>query len=246
MYVSICSGLAFVLLNSHLQLLLSLEQLHPLLEAITLCLGDSSEESLPKKKSLHKKKRWILLCSKDLAMLPICYIQCALQDVGSREATQEKQTMRCNVYGSTSRLSRSVTPELKRYLTVNNSTRHRISLSLTEVRDTYPYTNPANDHFERHIDTEYLNNDDLCLLIICARHPQPHRPTTSSEYTFRVGAFDQLKHNATQANIQFYGSYIELDHVKIMVEGIETFKKENGDIITVDTSFRHKQEVALL
>ncbi|GJY01442.1 hypothetical protein Tco_0359594 [Tanacetum coccineum] len=29
------------------------------------------------------------------------YIQCALQDVRSREATQEKQTMRCNVYGST-------------------------------------------------------------------------------------------------------------------------------------------------
>ena len=38
---------------------------------------------------------------------------------------------------------------------------------------------------------------------------------------------------------------MESDHVKIVVEGVETFKKENRDLIIVDTSGRHKQEVVL-
>ncbi|KAF8025378.1 hypothetical protein BT93_F2272 [Corymbia citriodora subsp. variegata] len=62
---------------------------------------------------------------------------------------------------------------------------------------------------------------------------------------FRVGAFDQLKQNATKAKIPFYGSYTESDLVKIAVEGVETFKKENCDLIIVDTSGHHKQKAAL-
>ena len=38
---------------------------------------------------------------------------------------------------------------------------------------------------------------------------------------------------------------MESDPVKISVEGVERFKKENCDLIIVDTSGRHKQEVAL-
>ncbi|XP_039053824.1 signal recognition particle 54 kDa protein 2-like isoform X2 [Hibiscus syriacus] len=60
-----------------------------------------------------------------------------------------------------------------------------------------------------------------------------------------IGAFDQLKQNATKAKIPFYGSYMESDPVKIAVEGVERFKKENCDLIIVDTSGRHKQEAAL-
>ncbi|KAL0354817.1 UNVERIFIED_CONTAM: Signal recognition particle protein 2 [Sesamum radiatum] len=63
--------------------------------------------------------------------------------------------------------------------------------------------------------------------------------------TFRAGAFDQLKQNATKAKIPFYGSYTESDPVRIAVEGVERFKKENCDLIIVDTSGRHKQEAAL-
>ena len=33
--------------------------------------------------------------------------------------------------------------------------------------------------------------------------------------------------------------------MKIAVEGVERFKKENCDLIIVDTSGRHKQEAAL-
>lgn len=63
--------------------------------------------------------------------------------------------------------------------------------------------------------------------------------------TFRAGAFDQLKQNATKAKIPFYGSYTETDPVKVAEEGVNKFKRENYEILIVDTSGRHKQEAAL-
>jgi len=63
--------------------------------------------------------------------------------------------------------------------------------------------------------------------------------------TFRAGAYDQLKQNATKARIPFYGSYTEPDPVVIAAEGVDMFKKEGFEIIIVDTSGRHKQEGAL-
>ncbi|KAK9087603.1 hypothetical protein Syun_029997 [Stephania yunnanensis] len=98
------------------------------------------------------------------------------------------------------------------------------------------------------------------------------KPALVCADTFRAGAFDQLKQNATKAKIPFYGrgigkllgacknarallleigygnagkSYMESDPVKIAAEGVERFKKENCDLIIVDTSGRHKQEAAL-
>ncbi|KAI5859524.1 signal recognition particle protein [Durotheca rogersii] len=63
--------------------------------------------------------------------------------------------------------------------------------------------------------------------------------------TFRAGAFDQLKQNATKAKIPYYGSLTELDPAKIAREGVEKFKKERFEVIIVDTSGRHQQEAAL-
>lgn len=63
--------------------------------------------------------------------------------------------------------------------------------------------------------------------------------------TFRAGAFDQLKQNATKARIPFYGSYTESDPVVIASEGVEKFTNENFEIVIVDTSGRHKQESSL-
>ena len=63
--------------------------------------------------------------------------------------------------------------------------------------------------------------------------------------TFRAGAFDQLKQNATKCRIPFYGSYTEMDPVKIAEEGVSYFQKLKYEIIIVDTSGRHKQEDAL-
>jgi len=63
--------------------------------------------------------------------------------------------------------------------------------------------------------------------------------------TFRAGAFDQLKQNATKLRVPFYGSYTEADPVVIAEEGVEQFVKDKYEIIIVDTSGRHKQEGAL-
>eukprot|EP01095_Lingulamoeba_sp_RSL-Kostka_P006820 TRINITY_DN2157_c0_g1_i1.p1 TRINITY_DN2157_c0_g1~~TRINITY_DN2157_c0_g1_i1.p1 ORF type:complete len:487 (-),score=184.88 TRINITY_DN2157_c0_g1_i1:103-1563(-) len=60
--------------------------------------------------------------------------------------------------------------------------------------------------------------------------------------TFRAGAYDQLRQNATRCRIPFYGSYTETDPVLIANEGVEHFKNEGQELIFVDTSGRHKQE----
>jgi len=71
------------------------------------------------------------------------------------------------------------------------------------------------------------------------------KPALVCADTFRAGAFDQLKQNATKARIPFYGSYTETDPAKIASDGVERFKAEKNDLIIVDTSGRHKQESAL-
>mmetsp|Transcript_11481 Transcript_11481/g.34038 ORF Transcript_11481/g.34038 Transcript_11481/m.34038 type:complete len:485 (+) Transcript_11481:68-1522(+) len=63
--------------------------------------------------------------------------------------------------------------------------------------------------------------------------------------TFRAGAFDQLKQNATKAKIPFYGSYTETDPSIIAGDGVAKFKEDGYEIIIVDTSGRHRQEGAL-
>jgi hypothetical protein len=44
--------------------------------------------------------------------------------------------------------------------------------------------------------------------------------------TFRAGAFDQLKQNATKLRVPFYGSYTEADPVTIAEDGVEQFIKD--------------------
>eukprot|EP00485_Elphidium_margaritaceum_P007213 CAMPEP_0202701938 /NCGR_PEP_ID=MMETSP1385-20130828/14979_1 /ASSEMBLY_ACC=CAM_ASM_000861 /TAXON_ID=933848 /ORGANISM="Elphidium margaritaceum" /LENGTH=514 /DNA_ID=CAMNT_0049359469 /DNA_START=38 /DNA_END=1582 /DNA_ORIENTATION=- len=63
--------------------------------------------------------------------------------------------------------------------------------------------------------------------------------------TFRAGAFDQLRQNATKAKIPYFGKRDESDPVVIAAEGVRVFKQKKFEIIIVDTSGRHKQEEAL-
>ncbi|ANM70640.1 Signal recognition particle, SRP54 subunit protein [Arabidopsis thaliana] len=81
------------------------------------------------------------------------------------------------------------------------------------------------------------------MLIIIRR--KGYKPALVCADTFRAGAFDQLKQNATKSKIPYYGSYTGSDPVKIAVEGVDRFKKENCDLIIVDTSGRHKQQASL-
>jgi signal recognition particle subunit SRP54 len=71
------------------------------------------------------------------------------------------------------------------------------------------------------------------------------KPALVCADTFRAGAFDQLKQNATKAAIPFYGSYQETDPAVIAAQGVDRFKAESRDLIIVDTSGRHKQSEAL-
>ncbi|KAF3641899.1 Signal recognition particle 54 kDa protein 2 [Capsicum annuum] len=87
----------------------------------------------------------------------------------------------------------------------------------------------------------------------CTKYAYHHqkmgwKPALVCADTSRAGAFDQLKQNATRAKWNHGGvpkSYTESDPVKIAVDGVEMFKKENCDLIIVDTSGCHKQEAAL-
>lgn len=84
----------------------------------------------------------------------------------------------------------------------------------------------------------------------CAKYAYLHkrkgfRPAMVCADTFRAGAFDQLKQNATKAQIPFYGSYSETDPAAIAAAGVRRFKAEKRDLIIVDTSGRHRQEEAL-
>ncbi|KAI9715411.1 MAG: Signal recognition particle [Chrysothrix sp. TS-e1954] len=60
--------------------------------------------------------------------------------------------------------------------------------------------------------------------------------------TFRAGAFDQLKQNATKAKIPYYGSLTQTEPAVVAREGVDKFKKEKFEVIIVDTSGRHRQE----
>jgi len=71
------------------------------------------------------------------------------------------------------------------------------------------------------------------------------KPALVCADTFRAGAFDQLKQNATKCRIPYYGSYTETDPVVVARDGVEQFKSEGFDVIIVDTSGRHKQEAEL-
>lgn len=84
----------------------------------------------------------------------------------------------------------------------------------------------------------------------CTKYAYMHqkkgfKPALICADTFRAGAFDQLKQNATKARIPFYGSYTDTDPAKIAAEGVERFRKEKCDLIIVDTSGRHKQQEEL-
>jgi len=71
------------------------------------------------------------------------------------------------------------------------------------------------------------------------------KPAIVCADTFRAGAFDQLKQNASKVGIPYYGNASETDPAVIASQGVERFKEDGRDLIVVDTSGRHKQEEAL-
>ena len=64
--------------------------------------------------------------------------------------------------------------------------------------------------------------------------------------TFRPGAFEQLKQLADRVNITTFGVKGETNPEKIARQGLEVFRKEDFDVIIVDTAGRHKNEKDLM
>lgn len=66
-----------------------------------------------------------------------------------------------------------------------------------------------------------------------------------SERALKKHTEESIRALYTRWQVPFYGSYTETDPSKIAADGVERFKKENFDLIIVDTSGRHKQEESL-
>jgi len=55
----------------------------------------------------------------------------------------------------------------------------------------------------------------------------------------------QLVQNAIKAHIPFYESYTKSNPLVIAIDGIKTFRKDNFEVIIVDTKGGHAQEESL-
>ena len=63
---------------------------------------------------------------------------------------------------------------------------------------------------------------------------------------FRPGAYSQLKQLAEKSNVPFWGDEEEKDAVKLAKKGFKEMKKDGVELILLDTSGRHREEVGLI
>jgi signal recognition particle subunit SRP54 len=63
---------------------------------------------------------------------------------------------------------------------------------------------------------------------------------------FRPGAYSQLKQLAERSNIPFYGNEDEKDAVKLAKKGSKEMRDKGIELILLDTSGRHREEVGLI
>uniref|UniRef100_A0A803MJX5 SRP54-type proteins GTP-binding domain-containing protein n=1 Tax=Chenopodium quinoa TaxID=63459 RepID=A0A803MJX5_CHEQI len=94
-----------------------------------------------------------------------------------------------------------------------------LSKCLNEIKHALRSADVNFEFINRHINN--INLDNLSAGLDKRRiieKKKGWKPALVCADTFRAGAFDQLKQNATKANIPFYGSYTESDPVKIEVE----------------------------
>lgn len=63
---------------------------------------------------------------------------------------------------------------------------------------------------------------------------------------FRPGAYSQLQQLAERNNIPFWGDETEKDAVKLAKKGFKEMKKIGAELILLDTSGRHREEVGLI
>jgi len=64
--------------------------------------------------------------------------------------------------------------------------------------------------------------------------------------TWRPGALTQLKTNCGKVNVEVFGDEEDKDAVSIVKNGLAHFRKQDLDVIIIDTAGRHKEERGLL
>jgi len=64
--------------------------------------------------------------------------------------------------------------------------------------------------------------------------------------TFRPGAYEQIKQLVEQSGIKVFGDPRAKDPIKLAKEGVEKLKRENTELILVDSAGRHRKEEALM
>ena len=64
--------------------------------------------------------------------------------------------------------------------------------------------------------------------------------------TFRPGAYEQLNQLGAQVGVSVFGDPKAKDSVKTAKEGVERFRRENMELIIVDSAGRHRREEALM
>jgi len=81
--------------------------------------------------------------------------------------------------------------------------------------------------------TQYYQKRGIKTGVICADN-------------FRPGAYSQLKQLAERSNVPFWGDEEEKDAVKLAKKGFKEMKKDGVELILLDTSGRHREEVGLI
>ncbi|MCD6444350.1 signal recognition particle protein [Candidatus Bathyarchaeota archaeon] len=63
---------------------------------------------------------------------------------------------------------------------------------------------------------------------------------------YRPGAYQQLKQLGDKAGVPVYGEPDGKDPVKIVLDGLELFRRSKRDLVIIDTAGRHKDEESLM
>ncbi len=79
----------------------------------------------------------------------------------------------------------------------------------------------------------YLSREGYKVGVVCAD-------------TYRPGAYDQLRQLLEPRGIPTYGEPDSKDAVKIAKNGVDSLKRQNLDVIIVDTAGRHKEQDSLM
>ncbi|KAL6573804.1 hypothetical protein OROHE_002263 [Orobanche hederae] len=122
-----------------------------------------------------------------------------------------------------------------------------ISAGKIGARDTHPLNLTLTLMADRLLFNSALYTDVISVVTSWADQWDPqssyedHSTNSPSSSKFYSKSSTRRRRGSPPAS----RSYAESNPVRIAVEGVERFKKENCDLIIVDTSGRHKQEAAL-